>query len=39
MFEVYEVKKGLSLGRCCRCGKPLPFETGDDYVCIECRYK
>jgi len=38
MFETYE-NKTIAQGRCCKCGKPLPFACGDNYICLECESK
>jgi len=38
MFEIFEIRRGMNLGKCCKCGKSLPFKTDNDYVCLECQF-
>jgi hypothetical protein len=35
----YDNVKPALRGKCCKCGKALPFATDGQYVCLECELK
>ena len=37
--KMVKLKDYVMSGKCCKCGKRLPFPAHKDYVCVECELK